>query len=91
MNRLELISELLLREDVEGLISMGAPVDEYKSEARMISDRLAEAEQKTWRLTREQVLSIVQGVWREMFDLSDEQLTQRRDAFEQITSHLAAL
>jgi hypothetical protein len=35
-SRLDLTNELLRHEDIEGLLSMGAPDDEYESEAEMI-------------------------------------------------------
>lgn len=91
MNRLDLISELLRHQDIEGLISIGAPVDEYQAEAEMICNRVGEAEQELSRLTTDQVLSIVEEIWKEMFDLSDEQLAKRHDAFQRVAIRLASL
>ena len=90
MNRLDHINELLRHEDIEGLISMGAPNDEYESEAEMIADRLGEAELKAAhrRITRGETEKIIREIWREMFDLSDEQLRQRQAAFEAIATRL---
>jgi BMFP domain-containing protein YqiC len=81
----------LSHKDVEGLISIGAPADEYEAEAKMICDRLGEAEQKNSKLTTEQILSIVEQVWREMFDLSPEQLAARREALQEIAVRLAPI
>jgi hypothetical protein len=68
MTRLHLINELLRYEDIEGLLSMGAPDDEYESEAEKIADRVGEAEKKTNdEITREEVENIVATVWKEMF------------------------
>jgi hypothetical protein len=44
ISRLNLANELLRHEDIEGLLSMGAPNNEYESEAEMIVDRVGEAE-----------------------------------------------
>ena len=88
MNRLDHINELLRHEDVEGLISMRAPNDEYDSEAKMIADRIGEAESSHGKITRDEARRIIRSVWKEMFDLSDEQLRMRQDAFEAIANRL---
>jgi hypothetical protein len=89
MTRLDLINELLRHEDIEGLLSMGAPDDEYESEAEMIADRVGEAEEKTNdKITREEVEDIVATVWKEMFGLSDEHARRRKDAFVAIAARL---
>jgi hypothetical protein len=64
MTRHDLIGELLWHEDIEGLLSVGAPDDEYESEAKMIADRIGEAEEKApnRRLTREEVENIIAGL-----------------------------
>jgi hypothetical protein len=87
MTRLDLIGELLRHEDIEGLLSMGAPDEEYESEAEMIADRIGEAEMKA-SVTRQDVESIVASVWKEMFELSDEDMRLRRDAFATIAARL---
>lgn len=89
MTRLDLMNELLIYEDIEGLLSMGAPDDEYESEAKMIADRVGEAEQKTNdKITPEEVEHIVAAVWKEMFGLSDEHARQRKHAFAAIAARL---
>ena len=88
MTRLDLINELLRHEDIEGLLSMGAPDDEYESEAEMIADRVGEAEQKTNKITREEVENLGATVWKEMFGLSDEHARRRKDAFVAIAARL---
>ena len=52
MTRLDLISELLRHEHIEGLLSMGAPDDEYESEAELIADRIGRRrlEANVWAL-----------------------------------------
>ena len=56
VTRLQLIDELLRTHDIEGLIDIGAPKDEYNSEAKMIADRIGTAE---WRV-HPQKLSVAQ-------------------------------
>jgi hypothetical protein len=89
MTRLDLINELLRYEDVEGLLSTGAPDHEYESEAEMIADRVGEAEQRSGeKITREEIERIVAVVWKEMFSLSDEDAGRRKEAFSTIASRL---
>jgi hypothetical protein len=78
--------ELLQPEDIEGLISMGAPGDEYDSEAQMITDRIevAKALSPNGRISRQHVFGIVVNVWREMFGLSEDGLQLRSEAFQDI-------
>ena len=42
--RFDLTNKLLRQEDIEGLLSMGAPDNEYEPEAEMIVNRVEEAE-----------------------------------------------
>ena len=89
--RLDLTNELLRHEDIEGLLAMGAPDDEYEPEAEMIVSRVREAESNTptHKITREEIEAIVSSVWKEMFGLSEDQLGQRRQAFQSIAARLA--
>jgi hypothetical protein len=90
MTRLDLINELLRYQDIEGLLAMGAPGDEYESEAQMIADRVDDAERRTpdHKIAREEVETIVAAVWAEMFGLSDEDSRRRKDAFAAIATRL---
>jgi hypothetical protein len=89
MTRLDVINELLRYEDIEGLLSMGAPNDEYETEAERIADRIGEAEEGTSdKITRKVVENIVAVVWKEMFGLSDERARQRQGAFAAIAVRL---
>jgi hypothetical protein len=90
MTRLDLINELLRHEDIEGLLRLGAPSDEYESEAKMIADRIDETERKTpgHRITRSEAEVIVAAIWNVMFGLSDEDMSQRKDAFASIAARL---
>jgi len=74
ISRLDLANELLRHEDIEGLLSMGAPDNEYEPEAEMIVDRVGEAESNapSHKITREEVEVIISAVWKDMFGLSSE-------------------
>jgi hypothetical protein len=89
--RLDLTKELLRQEDIEGLLSTGAPHDEYVLEAEMIANRIAEAESKTpgHKVTRKETEAIISAVWRETFGLSEDQLRQRHRAFQSVAARLA--
>jgi hypothetical protein len=89
--RLDLTNELLRHEDIEGLLSMGAPDDEYEPKAKMIVNRVGEAESNapTHKITREEVEAIVSSVWKEMFGLSEDQLLHRHRAFQSGAARLA--
>lgn len=88
--RLDLTNELLRQEDIEGLLSMGAPRDEYGPEEEMIVNRVGEAESNapTHNITTEEVEAIINSVWKEMFGLSD-QLLRRRRAFQSVAAKFA--
>ena len=91
MTRLDLINESLRHEDIEGFLSMGVPDDEYESEAKMIADRIGETEERSGeKITREEVEKIVAAVWKEMFELSDEDAGRRKEAYSAVASRLVA-
>jgi hypothetical protein len=87
-SRLDLINELLRLEDIEGLLSSAAPNDEYESEAEMIADRVGAAEHQAsgGKVAKEEFASIIAGVWKEMFELSDDQLLLRQEALDAIAA-----
>jgi hypothetical protein len=86
--RLNLINKLLRLEDIEGLLSIGAPDDEYESEAKLIADRVAEHQASGREVAKEEVASIIAEVWKEMFELSDDELLLRREAFQSVAARL---
>ena len=90
MNRLQLIENLLRTHDIEGLLDIGAPEDEYNTEAKMIAERIGTAE---WRIHPQklpvaQVKEIIRNVWAETFALDEEDLAKRERAFEEIAKRL---
>ena len=77
-------------EDIEGLLAIGAPSDEYKSEASLIEDAIAKATQfGAKEISAAEIESIVRQVWNQMFGpMSDEQLEQRAPAFRCVAAKL---
>ena len=74
-----IVHAVLKTEDIEGLLKLGAPGDEYSSEARHISDavnHLATAP------IEEELVGIFREVWVRSFGpFSEEQLDRRSSAF----------
>jgi hypothetical protein len=82
----EAISELFRLHDIEGLISSGAPDDEYEPEVERIVSALE-------NLSREQasataIADIFAAVWRQMFGGSEEQMQKRRFDFDEIAEEV---
>jgi hypothetical protein len=89
VTRYELIRDLLRTEDIEDLIALGSPDDEYDTEARMIAEDVRTAE---WKqddpLTHDQVRDIVVRVWMKMFGISDEDAKKRMSQFDSIAARI---
>jgi len=84
------VLRILTEEDVEGLLAVGAPPDEYDSEAAMIAQaviRLGDA-----ATTENAVLEVVTEVCTRMFGPFDaEQVRQRRDTYVRIARRIFSL
>lgn len=59
--------ELLGRYDLEGLISMGAPDDEYEPEAKMILNQLEDLYESDSSINNEIIAQIIANVFNKMF------------------------
>ena len=77
------IKAALDSEDVEGLVAIGCPPDEYNSEASLIESGIAKLTRFGEKpLAEDQVERIVAEVWNQMFGpFSDEDLQKRHPAF----------
>ncbi len=77
---LKRIREVLRRADIEGLIAIGAPKDEYDSEAQLIRQGLSET---SLNATRDEgaAVAIIRDVWKQEFELDDGELDRRNEAF----------
>jgi hypothetical protein len=79
------IKNILGEEDIEGLIQMGAPADEYNSEAREIEAAMSRLGDKR---SEEQVVQVLEDVWKGFFDLSTEDIELRRDALQRLARRI---
>jgi hypothetical protein len=78
----EAVSELFRLHDIEGLISSGAPEDEYKPEVERIVAALENVSREQASVTA--IADVFQEVWAQMFGLSEEQMRRRRFDFDEI-------
>ncbi len=62
------IGEILNQYDPVGLLSIGAPLDEYADEARSIYNQLGGT------LDRERITEVIRSVFKEAFSLKDVEL-----------------
>jgi len=76
------LKELFRLHDVDGLISSGAPSDEYEPEVERIAAALERLPRERASVTA--IADIFDAVWTEMFGKSEEQRRRRRFDFEDI-------
>lgn len=80
------IQQLLQTADIEGLIALGAPRDEYTSEAASFAEAMAllpAAER-----TEAQLYAILAALWAERFSLDNAALKLRAQALLQVVRAL---
>jgi len=84
------VKEALDSEDIEGLLSLGAPPDEYHGEATLIEGRIAKATSfGKRRVDVAELENIVREVWNSEFGpFSDAQLEQRPAAFHAVARRI---
>jgi hypothetical protein len=86
---LEKFKAAFREEDIEGLIELGAPDDEYDSEAEQTLAavrRLSEHER-----TKAAIVSIIAMIWAKSFNRGYEEITERMSAFENVALKLLQL
>lgn len=76
------IDHILVREDIEGLIAAGAPVDEYQDEAAQIAAALNMLTEEKFQ--EDTVLAIVTLVWTKNFELDEEDMALRLPALRRV-------
>ncbi|MGH9402381.1 MAG: hypothetical protein ACRD2P_09775 [Terriglobia bacterium] len=86
-----IIREILNREDIEGLLSLGAPPDEYESEARLLTQSVqalvADGSDLSTRQAR--LAGEIRETWRRMFGpFSESDLAQREAAFNRVAAQI---
>ena len=80
------IRRILIEEDIEGLIEMGAPRDEYDPEVSRIEGRI----QRLPNPDEDAVIGVVEAVWNEMFGPFDSSDTlQRVDSIRRLARRIA--
>jgi hypothetical protein len=70
------IASLLRQVDIEGYISLGAPADEYDSEAEALARSFAEMDDD--EATVENITAIVTEAWKQSFNLEESDLGKRQ-------------
>lgn len=82
------IDDALRAEDVEGLLELGAPRDEYSHEAKTIASELDEL--TTGAASEENIAGVIAKVWAKSFELSDEDLDKRYTALHRVARQILA-
>ena len=84
------IKTVLDSEDIEGLLGIGSPLDEYDGEASLIEDRIAKLTNFGKKpVSVQQVEEIVAEVWNHQFGPFDtEELEKRRQAFSSVANKI---
>lgn len=81
-----IIDNALRTEDVEGLLELGAPKDEYSHEAKTIASELAELTPGTE--SEDGIAAVIAKVWAKSFELSDEDLDKRYAALRRVARQI---
>ena len=76
------LDELFLIQDIEGLIALGVPDNEYEPEVEKIFAALEALPRE--EATVPKLVEVFEGVYKQMFGWSDEDMRRRRPHFEEI-------
>ncbi len=83
---MSIIKTILREEDIEGLIQIGAPADEYDSEAHEMASAIARFGASA---TEQQLVLAVEEVWKDSFGpFSGSEIEVRRDAFRRVAQRI---
>ncbi|MFZ0320175.1 MAG: hypothetical protein WAL56_13715 [Candidatus Sulfotelmatobacter sp.] len=83
----EIVQRALNAEDLEGLLQVGAPPDEYESEAQMIAKAVAHTNEA--ELTEDHLADLIRDVWIEMFGpFSQEEIDRRGGGFRSVAQRV---
>ena len=87
------IKMLLDREDIENLLALGAPGDEYRSEAQMIYSAVAKLRhERPHGFTTDQITNIIKDIWQEMFGpMASDELVAREPIFRKIAAEICRM
>lgn len=81
-----LIDDILQAEDIEGLLDLGSPRDEYLHEAELIHSGLQAFGPN--HLTQPHLRALIADVWKRSFNLSSEEIEKRLPAFERVARQI---
>ena len=82
------INNILQIVDIEGLIALGAPDDEYSSEAKYIFNAITKL--SVSEKTEANIFAIISLLWIEQFSLSDTDVYQREPAIKHASKSIMA-
>jgi hypothetical protein len=82
------IEQILIEEDIEGLIAAGAPQDEYRDEALQISQALSQF--SLHEHTSEHVLAAITLLWAKCFGLTPGEMRLRVESLKKLAQKIVA-
>lgn len=81
------IESVLIKEDIEGLLELGAPIDEYLDEAKKISEGMSRL--NTLQASEEVIYILIRDIWQDSFGpFSDSELRKRDTAFRNVVRYI---
>lgn len=83
------IASLLRQADIEGYIALGAPADEYDSEAEALA--LVFAELKDDEVTVENIAAIITEAWIQSFNLGETDIGMRKSEIQNFAETVVRL
>jgi hypothetical protein len=91
---LRIVQDVLNREDIEGLLTLGAPPGEYDAEAQLVGERIEGfvSNQPGATLSTENVLRTLEEVWTRMFGpFYEADLAKRKPALRRAATEIVRL
>jgi hypothetical protein len=85
-NNVSIVEAILQAEDIEGLLQLGAPHDEYFHEAELIDSQIDALSPD--QATESHLGVIVCEIWRESFNLSSEEMEKRLPALQRVARQI---
>jgi hypothetical protein len=83
------VKNILNQYDIEGLLEIGAPNDEYESEAQDIASALNELEQNYF--DAEHIFALIMDIWQKNFELAEDDLLKRKEFFAKVVNAILAI
>ncbi len=83
------INAVLISEDLEGLVRLGAPKTEYEAEAKAIEKAIIKI--PAGEINTKTIVAIITFVWEKKFSLTEEELKRRMSGFEKVAAKISDL